>query len=148
MTTLDAQQLLLIEHACSKLVLRAAALADAGQAAQLAALFTPDGVLVRPSGDALEGRQAIEASYSQRPAGRLTRHLVTNILVEVDSPSQARALSSVLLWSANTDDEPDRFGRPTRAPQVVGEFQDSFALTDEGWRIAHRDARFLMHTLS
>lgn len=148
MTSLDTQQMLLIEHACSKLVLQAAAFADAGDAAQLAALFTTDGLLVRPSAGPLKGRPAIEASYAERPANRTTRHLVTNTLVDVESASQAQALSSVLLWSANADDEPGRLGRQAQGPQVVGEFQDTFVLTDEGWRIARRDACFLMYTTS
>lgn len=148
MTPLDAQQILLIEHACSKLVLQTAAFADAGQAARLAALFTTDGLLVRPSAAPLEGRQAIEASYAERSSNRITRHLITNTLVDVESASRAQAVSSVLLWSASADDEPDRLGRQARGPQVVGEFHDTFALTDEGWRITRRDARFLMHTPS
>jgi hypothetical protein len=148
MTALDAQQILLIEHACGKLVVQAAAFSDAGQAARLAALFTTDGLLVRPSAAPVEGRQAIEASYAERPVNRITRHLVTNTLVNVESASCAQAVSSVLLWSASADDEPDRLGRQAPGPQVVGEFHDTFALTDEGWRIARRDARFLMHTPS
>jgi ketosteroid isomerase-like protein len=148
MTALDAQQILLIEHACSKLILRVAAFADAGHATRLAALFTTDGVLVRPSAAPVEGRQAIEASYAERPTNRITRHLITNTLVDVESASRAQAVSLVLLWSASADDEPDLRGRRTRGPQVVGEFHDTLALTDEGWRIARREARFLMHAPS
>lgn len=41
------------ETSCRNLVLRAAALADGGRASDLAALFTPDAVLVRPPGEVL-----------------------------------------------------------------------------------------------
>ena len=132
-------------NACRNLVLRAAALADTGRAAALAALFTPDGVLVRPSGEVLQGRQAIEASYAQRPADRITRHLVTNIVVDVMSETQARALSYVLLWTGSTHSEAGRYGRAAQGPQVVGEFDDRFVLAQDGWRIAQREARFLLH---
>lgn len=148
MTFLDAPQRVLIEHACCKLVLQAAAFADASDAAQLAALFTTEGVLVRPSAGALIGRQAIEASYAERPANRITRHLVTNTLVDAESAVHAQALSSVLLWSANADHEPGRLGRRAQGGQVVGEFRDTIVLTDDGWRIARREAHFLMYTTS
>jgi uncharacterized protein (TIGR02246 family) len=39
---------------------------DAGNAAALAALFTPDGVFNAPSGAALKGREAIEKALAGR----------------------------------------------------------------------------------
>lgn len=137
-----------VENACRNLVLRAAALADGGYACELAALFTPDAVLARPSGEVLEGRKAIEASYAQRPADRITRHLVTNILVDVESEMQARALSYVLLWTGSAQTEAGRWGRAAQSPLVVGEFEDRFTRTQEGWRIVQREARFVLHAVS
>jgi hypothetical protein len=139
-------QLLLIEQACRELVLRAAALADAAQPAALAALFTEGGSLVRPGAEPLVGRAAIERSYAQRAPERITRHLVTNTLVEVVSDVQACATSTVLLWSGSTDDAAGPQGRPANPRQVVGAFADRFALTPEGWRIERRDASFVLHS--
>lgn len=135
-----------IEQACRELVLRAARCADAGDAAGLAQLFAPDGILVRPHAAPLQGRASIEAAYAQRPAGRLTRHLVTNTLVETESPASARALSYVLLWTGSSADLDTPHGRPAHARQLVGEFDDRFALGAEGWRIQRRDARFVLHS--
>src|SRR4051794_7574812 len=101
---MDALQRLLIVEACRDLVLRAAAQADAGDAAALAALFTEGAVLARPNAEPLQGRAAIRASYAQRPAERITRHLVTNTVVVVESPGASRALSSVLLWAGSSAD--------------------------------------------
>ena len=84
MPPMDALQQLLIHHHCRELVLRAAACADAHDAAGLAALFTAEALLVRPDGTTLEGPAAIEAAYRQRPAERITRHLVTNSLVDIE----------------------------------------------------------------
>jgi uncharacterized protein (TIGR02246 family) len=135
-----------IELACHELVLRAASRADAGDAVGLARLFAADGVLVRPNAQPLQGREAIQAAYAQRPADRITRHLVTNTLVEVESSTSARALSYVLLWTGSTNDPVTPQGRRAHARQVVGEFEDQFVLESEGWLIRRRDARFVLHS--
>lgn len=142
---MDTTERLAIEQACRELVLRAARCVDAHDAAGLARLFAADGVLVRPNAQPLQGRDAIQAVYAQRPAERITRHLVTNTLVEVESPASARALSYVLLWSGSTADPDGPQGRRAHGWPLVGEFDDRFVLEAEGWRIGHRDARFVLH---
>jgi ketosteroid isomerase-like protein len=137
---------LLIQLACRDTVDRAAHLADLPDPAGLAALFTADAVLQRPSGDTLVGRAAIQAAYAARPAQRLTRHLVAGTVVDLLPSGEARALSSVLLCSGSLDDTPGPQGRPMRGPPVVGEFDDLLRREADGrWRIAHRTARFLLH---
>lgn len=143
---MDELQRLLIENACRGLVLRAAAHADAHEPDRFAAWFTDDAVLVRPNAQPLQGREAIRQAYAQRPAGRLTRHLVTHTLVEVESAAAAQARSCVLLWTGSQADEPGPQGRPAQPRQVLGEFDDRCVLTPAGWRIARRDARFILHT--
>jgi uncharacterized protein (TIGR02246 family) len=146
MDPIDDHQRLAIQQACRDLVCRAAACADAHQPAQLAGLFSDDAVLVRPNAQPLQGRDAIRQAYEQRSAERITRHLVTNTLVEVESASKARAMSYVLLWAGSHSDPGGAQGRPAQGRQVVGEFDDRFTLTPQGWRIAHREARFVLHS--
>jgi uncharacterized protein (TIGR02246 family) len=134
-----------IRQACSDLVLNAVACMDFQHPGGLAELFTEDGVLVRPNGQLLQGRDAIRLAYEQRPADRITRHLVTNTRVEVDSAREAHALSYVLLWGGSTADATGPQGRGARGAQVLGEFDDRFVLTAQGWRIARREARFVLH---
>jgi hypothetical protein len=136
---------LLIERACSRLVLLAAEHADQHQAAEFATLFVSDAVLCRPNAEPLRGREAIHAAYAQRPADRITRHVIANSRVEVLSATEARATSLVLLWAGSMEDEPGPRGRPARSGQVLGEFDDRFTLTAEGWRIVSRQASFLLH---
>ena len=50
---------------------------DAGDAAVLAALFTPDGVFNAPSGAALKGREAIEKALAGRMKAGWTKETVT-----------------------------------------------------------------------
>lgn len=143
---MDDLQRLLIENACRSLVQRTAACADAHEPDRLAACFTDDAVLARPNVPPLQGREAIRQVYAQRPAGRLTRHLVIGTQVAVESPLAAHSRSNVLLWTGSQADEPGPQGRPAQPPQVLGEFDDHCVLTPAGWRIARRDARFILHT--
>lgn len=142
---MDELERLLAERACTRLVLLAAAHVDRGEPAALAALFTPDGVLVRPGGATLQGRAAIQSAYEQRPAERITRHLVSNTLIDLVSDGEARAQSQVLLWTGSTSDVVGPRGRPASAGPVVGTFDDRFVKTPEGWRIDHRTASFALH---
>jgi hypothetical protein len=51
-----------------------------------------------------------------------------------------------LLWTAVADDAPGPFGRRAQPRQVLGEFADTLRLCSDGaWRIAHRQARFVLH---
>ena len=136
-----------IERACRTLVLHSAAANDRQDYAAFAELFSDDGVMRRPSGDPLRGREAIENAYASRPKDRITRHVCSNILIHVDSARTAHGTTYVALYSADASAEPDgHFGRPAAARVLVGEFEDRFELTEAGWRIAERSARFVMHT--
>lgn len=137
--TLEA---LLAKQACHDLVMRFVACNDRRDPQGLAALFAENGVLVRPNGDTLVGPAAIAAAYADRPADRLTRHLAGNVLIDVTSPTSAIGSSTVLLWSGSAQDTTGPFGRPAQGRQVMGEFEDTFVRTAQGWRIARREARF------
>ena len=141
---LSAAERVLAEQACRDLVVRAAHCTDSHRHEDFAALFAPDGVLTRPGGEPLRGREAILASYRARPAARITRHLITGSVIELASATQAHGLSYVLLWGGDLGDAEGPSGRPAQR-QVMGEFEDEFALTAEGWRIARRDARFVLY---
>ncbi|HEU4618030.1 MAG TPA: nuclear transport factor 2 family protein, partial [Gammaproteobacteria bacterium] len=85
--------------------------------------------------------------YRARPAERITRHLCTNILIHVESAKSARGSTYVILYSADATGASDkRFGLTSEPRKLLGEFDDRFALTEDGWRIAERRARFVMHT--
>lgn len=133
---------LIAQSACRELVLRSAASSDAGDAAALAALFGDDAELVRPSGQTVVGRAAIERVYQERSPDRITAHLVCGTLFDEIGPDRARATSRVLLWTADARCESGPHGRPAAPRQVVGTFRDVFVHTQDGWRIASRRATF------
>jgi len=136
---------LLIERACARLVVDSATCNDHREWAKLAALYTPDGVVVRPNGQRLEGRAAIEAAYAAGPPERVTRHLCANVTVDVDGPDDAHATTMVLIVSGTRSDDPEvRFGIVPSERHLLGEFADRFERTDDGWRIAERRASLAM----
>jgi hypothetical protein len=89
-----ALERLLAERACERLVLGFVHRLDLGEPSSVADLFTEDGVWRWPEGDRLvEGRAALRAYFGGRPADRLSRRMMANVLVTVDSPAEARATS-------------------------------------------------------
>jgi len=127
-----------IEWECSRLINLYANLNDQARWADVAALYAEDGLMTRPTapGAPVVGRQAILDGFLARPP-RASQHVVSNIVVDVESADTARAYSIILLFTGKID--PDG-GRPLRddAPPLVGSFSDRFVRTAEGWRFSER----------
>ena len=105
------------EKACRDIVLSAARAVDDQDYRALAALFAPDGELVRPGGTPLVGPEAILASYAAKDPERLTRHIVCNHQVTVDSDAAARSSCVVILWTSQRSEELTPRGRLADAMQ-------------------------------
>jgi ketosteroid isomerase-like protein len=129
MTPLDR---LLAENEIERLVKRFALLNDEADWGAVAAMFVDDGRFVRPaSGDPIIGRQAIHDSFASRPP-RVSRHLITNIIVDVATPDKATSRCAMLLYTAPA-------GETTAvAPALIGGFRDRLARTAGGWRFVER----------
>nr|WP_315463599.1 SgcJ/EcaC family oxidoreductase [uncultured Rhodoferax sp.] len=143
---MNAMERYTAEAECRALVLQAADAVDHADATGFAALFEPEGTLVRPDGSLLQGRAAIAAVYAARDPDRLTQHLVCNQVVTLQ-PDGATALvrSKVLLWSGRHSTPLTPQGRAADALSQVGEFVDAMALSAEGWRIHRREAHFILY---
>ena len=115
-----------IEADCERLIKRSINLSDAHDWAAVASLYTGDARFARPSqpGVFVEGREAILASFLARPP-RAQRHVVANVVVDVEDAGHARAFSVIVLYQ----------GEP--AP-LVGTYTDKLVRTAEGWRFAER----------
>jgi hypothetical protein len=125
------QEVIVIERACERLMLDFAYFSDHRDYEALGALFVENGTMTRPSGNVLGGREAIVKAYQATPAERVTRHICTNIRIAVESADRARGIAYAIAYS-------------TGANPRVGEFEDEFRRTPEGWRIAARTARFVI----
>jgi ketosteroid isomerase-like protein len=118
-----------VKAAIAELITRYAALNDAGDWDGVAALYTDDGRMSRPTApdDFIAGRAAILAAFRARPL-RATRHIVANVLVTLDSETEARASSQILLFTGISDG-----GGP-----LVGTYRDRLTRTNSGWRFVER----------
>jgi uncharacterized protein (TIGR02246 family) len=125
---------LLAEAAIARVVTRYALLNDESDFDAVAALFTEDGVLTRPSGGApIRGRSAILSAFKARPP-RTSRHVIANIVVDVASDAEARCRSTILLYTAPAGDLPAR----AASPALLGGFEDRLVKRNDGWLFAER----------
>ena len=124
---MDATQRRAIEWECARLINLYALLNDEARWEEVVALYAPDGLMTRPTApDApIVGREAILTAFKSRPP-RTTRHVCSNIVIDVESATSARGRSAMLLFTS------------ADKPPLVGGFDDRFVLTDEGWRFAER----------
>ncbi len=131
---------LVIERACERLITDYARFVDFGNAARIAELFTEDGVWEGP-GTRMEGREAIRAGFWKREGvmRRVSRHVCTNVAIEVLGPGEARGLSYLVNYRYDRRDGEDATApAPAGAPKYVGEYHDRFVRTPGGWRFAER----------
>jgi len=140
---MDATERLLIEEECRKLVLRFAKVNDDWDHTALAALFVEDSEFARPldPDHPYFGRDRIQAIFRDRPR-RLTRHVMTNILVDVLSADEAVGTSYVTMLSAP---DPDRKWPLAAEGIFVGTFDDRFVRTPDGWRFKSRTGNVALH---
>lgn len=115
-----------IEQDCARLVALYANLNDAARWEDVAALYAEDGRMARPTApdDWIVGRDAILTTFRSRPA-RTTRHVCSNIVIDVLDESHASGESAMLLFTGE--------GAPK-----VGSFHDRFVRVQGEWRFAER----------
>ena len=80
--------------ACRELIERSARCVDDGDARAFAELFTENAILVRPSGQALQGREAIFQTYAGRPPERITRQLASTTPVSPDGAKMTKPMKT------------------------------------------------------
>ena len=133
---MSAIELLLVREECRSLSVAYARALDFRDYDALANLFTDDGILdtVRQA----EGREAIRASLGERSDEIRTRHVITNMVVEVMDDDVARGLSYLCLYRHQGSESllPEAVG--FAAPAAVGHYEDGFRRTDAGWRFTLR----------
>jgi hypothetical protein len=128
-----------IEWRCAQLIHRFALLNDARRFDEAAPLFAEDCIFGRPTApdDPMVGRDAIIAALKARPP-RITRHIVSNIVIEVVSPTEARGESYVTLLTAPALADGQALPVKADAVQSVGGFSERFKKVDGEWVFAER----------
>lgn len=135
---LGAAQLMAIEHACEKLVRQYALYVDAGDYDLLEALFAKDAAFARPTDpeNPILGRDAIIAGFRKRPGGRVTRHIVSNCVIEANDATSAHGQSYMVLYQGPLGVEGE--ASVMDKPALVGGFDDRFIFEDGAWRFLMR----------
>lgn len=100
-------------------------------------LFAPDGIFER-AGQRSAGHEAIRAFLNARPTGRVTRHLCSNIRIDMAGPDAATGTCVALMVAGAADD----MGKAVSAPLVV-DYTDDYVRTHGGWKFSHRRARIV-----
>lgn len=137
-----------ISHSCEQLMMRAVSLFDEKLWSAYADLFTPNGILVQGSqpDKKAEGRSEIIETLSTRPKERITRHICTNVVIDVQDYNNAKGHCYVVLYASDMSEPESAAGRPVNGPRRVGDYYDTFVRTDDGWRIAERLGTLLFYT--
>lgn len=124
------------EAACTRLCIDFANHLDARRQEPVLDLFTEDGTLDR-MGTVFTGRAQIQDFLAARRTDVTTRHLCTNIRVQMASADEATGLCYVLFFQGRAET-----GIPTSlGPPSVVEYHDRFRRTAHGWRIEERRIR-------
>lgn len=134
---MEANNRLIIERACAALSIAYARHVDFGEYHLFARLFSPDGYL--NAGSPLHGREAIYAAMSRRPEQLRSRHVLTNVHIEVIDDEHARGISYLTLYRHIGQESLAARAIDFDAPAAVGHYSDEFVHTNEGWRIARRE---------
>ncbi|WP_405629919.1 nuclear transport factor 2 family protein [Streptomyces sp. NBC_00016] len=135
---MDPLQRLLAERACERLAVDFVHRLDLGEPSSVAELFTEDGTWEWPAGGRLvKGRAALREYFGSRPADRLSRRLMSNILVTVTPTAPATALATSYFSTYRVDGYEGGVV-PAGPPVQVGHYQDAFRQVDGVWLLETR----------
>ncbi|MFJ9705845.1 nuclear transport factor 2 family protein [Streptomyces sp. NPDC101234] len=135
---MDPLEQLLAERACERLVIDFVHRLDLGRPSSVAELFTADGWWEWPppgDGRRAAGREALAAYFGSRPAGRLSRRIMSNILVTVTGPDTATATSYFQTYRV---DGYEGGTVPAGPPVQIGQYEDTFRRLGGRWLLSSR----------
>ncbi len=137
---MNDDQITAIRQACEALSIAYARAVDFRDYDSFVTLFTEDGVL--DTGKPREGRAAIRESLSHRPDELRSRHVISNVFIDVLSENEARGISYLTLYRhvgpESLKGEPIEFD----GPAGVGHYEDRFEQTADGWKFKRRKLHF------
>jgi SnoaL-like domain len=137
--SLSAAKRVEIERTCERIVYAYARFLDLGEMSAAADLFAENGSMARPMApeQVIHGRETIRAALLTRPKSLLTKHLATNVMVDVVSHDAACGLSYLTMISTTP---PGDGVAPflSAGPVYFGEFKDRFVRESGEWRFLER----------
>ncbi len=128
---------MIIERACEQLSIAYARAVDFRDYDAFVELFADDALL--DLGMQIKGKEAIRESMQKRSDEIRSRHVLTNISIEVQDALHARGISYLTLYRhVGTESLRTEIPVATTLPTAVGHYEDAFVLTAEGWRFKTR----------
>jgi len=137
--TLTAAERIEIQLACERLIHAYSRALDLGDMNAAADCFAQNGTFARPTmpDQVIAGREAIRTSLLTRPKTLLTRHLSTNVMIDVESRDLASGLSYLTMVST-TPAEGAKPPHISPGPVWFGEIRDRFVLENGKWKFLER----------
>ena len=125
------------ERACERLLVEYAWLIDSGEASKVADLVTAQATWTGADGGGMAGRDEIRRAFEgrERLTRRLSRHVVTNVRVDVADDDHASATAYLVQYRHDAADGPAVAPTAMEHPKFVGDYHLTFLRTEEGWRI-------------
>lgn len=125
------------ELACSRLLNRFTTFNDAGRYEELSQLFATEGRFARPTAqdDYTVGREAIRASFEARRSDRVSRHLLSNILIEQTGQNSAQGTAYARLVTGSPENRAD-LGLKANPVELIGDYRVKFIREGDQWLIA------------
>jgi hypothetical protein len=137
--SLSAAERIEIERACERLVYAYSRALDLGDMSAATDFFAENGSMARPMAPdvVVQGRETIRASLLTRTKTLLTKHLATNVVIDVESRDSASGLSYLTMISTTpAGDAKAPF--VSGGPVYFGEFKDKYVRENGVWKFLER----------
>jgi hypothetical protein len=136
---LSAAERIEIERCCERLVYEYSRALDLGDLSAAADFFAENGSMARPMApdQVVQGRESIRAALLTRPKTLLTKHLASNVIIDVETRDTARGISYLTMISTT----PAADARPpyvSQGPVWFGEFKDRYVRENGAWKFLER----------
>ncbi|AJE44883.1 nuclear transport factor 2 family protein [Celeribacter indicus] len=124
---------LAIEADCTRLMTTFSLCSDTFEYDRAMALFVPDCTFTRGT-ETFEGHEGLRSVLDRRDRNRITRHLVSNILIDVVDETTATGQAYALVFG-HRGKLAEGEEAPLGTPDSLVLFHGGFVRTDAGWRI-------------
>jgi len=136
---IDDAERIAIERACEQLIYAYARALDLGNLSAAADMFAENASMTRPMSpnQVIQGREAIRAALLTRPKTLLTKHVTSNVAVQVESAESASSLSylTMIACTPGAGDQPPFL---SNGPIYFAEFKDRFVREQGAWKFEQR----------
>lgn len=133
---------LLIERACSRLVITYCTAADRHDLDAFLGIFASDARWHQPDGSVFTGHAQIREYFVGRPKTPVRSHICSNILIDVLDTESARGTSMATVLRVGPAGEDGTPGR--MLPHAVLEYEDQYERQADGaWKIIVRQPRLV-----